>query len=321
MCISDTCINGECNATTNVCDCLPFYTGPRCDFRRAGAHDFWIFDLFVGYNLIFLALILAFLMHRHMLFFFLRSSPDYRYRRASSSSRVEESEEPVLFFPPRDTTFTLLVFWLTAFLEVVQDLAPAFLPQVPWPEFLRPVQELAAIVLLGDIPGLRESQQEQLAFTGALAWLPVGSLVFLLVSVRRCCLVKPQPSYVPSEDLGTSVLHLWCNWTFVPTLVLLFRPVQCIACGFFVPGEHDEVLVEFPRRVPSCWTQDQLVQLSAGLSMAVVYWIVSTMVGIQLYGEASHPRSSFYSDSRYISMHYYLKAAMAMVRGYLNVFD
>lgn len=157
---------------------------------------------------------------------------------------------------------------------------------------------------------LKPEQFSHQVFYLAVAAVPTGLLVAVVLGLKRFPLFKPQSANAPVEGACSMALRLYSEWAALPVMIALLLPFECLLVGYELKG----LPFKIPVPLDSCFTLLQLGQMALGLAALCVYWVVCSMVVFQLNCESSPPVPTLWTDLRYASIVQAAKAPFALVR-------
>lgn len=147
-------------------------------------------------------------------------------------------------------------------------------------------------------------------FYFAVAAVPAGLLVSMVLGIKRFPLFKPQPKDSFVEDQCTIALRLYSEWAAIPILIALMLPFECLFLGYELKGIPIRVAVP----LDVCFTPLHIGQMVLGFAVLCVYWFASTLIVFQLNCESSEPLPTLWTDVRYATIVQMTKAPLALVR-------
>jgi hypothetical protein len=105
------------------------------------------------------------------------------------------------------------------------------------------------------------------------------------------------------------MLRLYSEWSFIPILIMLLLPMQCLFVGY----ERRGFLISLPFPDPTCGTWGQVAHIFLALAFFVPYYFISSGIVFQLNCESTPPISIMWTDIRYTALIQLARVVLALV--------
>lgn len=283
-----------------------------------------MFEVPLGLFLLFLFLIACVAVQKPMLDYLVMDkwrAADFEFPRIAPDGALgwrkkifKQYAGPDDLTPPFDTPLILLgilAIYAVSIVEYAQMILMPFTELVPWPNELAVVKFISRIALHGELePQSSYFSHPLLQFWIGTGYFPCSVFLCLVLWLRRCPLLKPQPSYVPREDASTLVLHLSTEWLLIPIIIQCTLPWRCLISGY----KASLRTYGPPDLLEECWSTDRLLRVGVGIAALSIYWPATFLLTIQFECDANYPTPLFLTHYAYMRDAIILKSLMAAVR-------